>query len=374
MAEHALVTGPLPDRVNHLWRYTDPALLVPPSTESAGTPIAAPPSVELPQEAIRAGVRVDLLDRAGILPPELGMAVPADHGVFEALNLASWNSGVVVRVPPGATLAEPLIVTFEAGAAPLIGRLLVLVGDGAEVALVEEHEGGSTGSMVFGVAELRVGAGAHLRHVLLQRWSAGVRGHLTQRAVIGRDATAVTVVGSLGGKLLKADVGTVLDGEGAHSEIIGMSLGEKKQHVDLHTEHRHRAPRTTSDMDIRAALTSKAHSAYTGLIRIEEDASACEAFQKDRNLLLSPRAKAETIPELEILNNDVSCSHGATASPVDPEQLFYLQSRGLAPDEAVRTIARGFLEPVIARVPASLRDRVAASVERRVLRLKGANR
>jgi len=382
-----------PDRVRHLWRYTDPTGLVPVEDINPAEPVAAAqppqlpdgggsivaqpggvPSVWLSPEAQRAGVAVTSLSRGGAQRDLLGTAVPANHGVFEALNLAAWSAGLLIRVPARTVLRGPLHVRIPANATTNAPRLLVVVGEGAEVALVEEHMGGRTGSRVLAVSEIFVEADAQLRHVVHQGWEAGVHGLLTHRTVLGRDARALTVVSSLGGKLQKADVGTLLGGEGAHSEIVGMALGEKRQHLDLHTEHQHHAGRTTSDMDIRVALGGKAHSAYTGLIRIESDAEDCEAFQRNRNLLLSNKARAETIPELEILNKEVTCSHGATASPVDEAQLFYLQSRGIDRDEAARLVVRGFFEPVLDRIPSPLRERVADAVDRRIARLKGVTR
>jgi Fe-S cluster assembly protein SufD len=136
--------------------------------------------------------------------------------------------------------------------------------------------------------------------------------------------------------------------------------------------HRHTSGHTWSNIDFKAAVTDRARSAYTGLIRIERDAGASEAFQENRNLLLSERARADTIPELEILTDDVSCSHGATAAPVDPEQLFYLQSRGLTAREALRQVVRGFVEPTLALMPEGLRAEIEKLIEARLQRIEGA--
>lgn len=383
----------LPDRVRHLWRYTDPGSLVPAEDINPTEPVAAVsppqlpdgggaivlhpggvPSVWLSPDAQRAGVQAISLSRAGDELALLGAAVPAGHGVFESLNMAAWSAGLLIRVPARTALRGALHVVVPANATTNVPRLLVVVGEGAEVALIEEHQGGRSESRVLGVTEVFVEDNAQLRHVVHQNWASSVRGHLTHRTVLGRDARALTVVSSLGGKLQKVDLGTMLGGRGAHSEIVGMALGEKRQHLDLHTEHQHHDGHTTSDMDLRVALAGKAHSAYTGLIRIEEDAEDCEAFQRNRNLLLSRKAKAETIPELEILNKEVTCSHGATASPVDEAQLFYLQSRGIDRDEAARLVVRGFFEPILARIPSPLRDQVAGAVDRRIDRLRGATR
>ena len=383
----------LPDRVRHLWRYTDPTSLLPVEDINPAEPVAAVqppqlpdgggaivaqpggvPSVWLSPEAQRAGVQVTSLSRVGAQLDLLGTAVPANHGVFEALNLAAWSAGLLIRVPSRAALRGPLHVRVPANATTNVPRLLVIIGEGAEVDLVEEHMGGRAGSRVLAVSEVFVEDGARLRHVVHQGWEAGVHGHLTHRTVLGRDANVLTVVSSLGGSLQKADIGTLLGGEGSHSEIVGMALGEKRQHLDLHTEQRHHAARTTSDMDIRVALAGKAHSAYTGLIRIEPDAEDCEAFQRNRNLLLSNKARAETIPELEILDKEVTCSHGATVSPLDEDQLFYLCSRGFDRDEAARLVVRGFFEPILDHIPSPLREGVADAVDRRIERLKGATR
>ena len=380
----------LPDRVRHLWRYTDPGALVPPADVDPFAPVELVPAPEPPDgggtvvlqpggaalarlspRAALAGIRVmPLSGIAGDLA-RLGTLVPADHGVFEALNSAAWNAGLAILVPDGVSLAGPLHVIVPASGRTGLPRLFVQVGEGARIDLVEEHLGGQPDARVFGVTEIHVARGARLRHVLLQAWSEEVRGHLTHRTLLERDAESLTVVSSLGGRLYKADLGVVLAGEGARSEIVGMALGERRQHLDLHTEHHHLAGRTRSDMDIRAALAGRARATYTGLIRIEQDAPACEAFQKNRNLLLSPRARAETIPELEILNADVTCTHGATASPVEAEPMFYLQSRGIAPDEAAQLVVRGFFEPILAHIPEPLRGGVSSSVEGRVARLRG---
>ena len=148
--------------------------------------------------------------------------------------------------------------------------------------------------------------------------------------------------------------------------MIGVALGSGKQRCDLHTGHNHKAGNTWSNIDFKAVMGGQARSSYTGLIRIDENARVTEAFQTNRNLLLTPKAHADAIPELEILNEEVSCSHGATVAPVDPEQLFYLQSRGMSPDEAVGLVVRGFLENTLRSLPAALRPAVEQVVESRL--------
>lgn len=380
----------LPDRVRHLWRYTDPARLLPASplvVASAADPAPTREPLRDGEEAVvwlaggapllsaaaaDAGIQVAPLAAAGVELDRLGTAVPAAHGLFEALNAAAWSDGALVRLPRRTLLAQPLRVVVPAASGTTLPRLLIVAEAGAEATVVEEHVGGGDDARVVGVSELFVAPGARLRHVLLQRWSAGTAGHLTTRARLERDADLLTVVAVLGGAVAKLDLGAILAGEGARSRMVGVALGEGRQHHDLHTLHRHTAGHTRSNLDIKAVLTGRARSAYTGLIRIEEGASHSEAYQENRNLLLSDRCRADTIPELEILTDEVSCTHGATVSPVDPEQLFYLRSRGLDPAGAVRLVVRGFLEPTLCQLPEPLRGEVEALVTGRLAGLGGA--
>jgi Fe-S cluster assembly protein SufD len=145
-----------------------------------------------------------------------------------------------------------------------------------------------------------------------------------------------------------------------------VAMGGDQQHFDHHTEHSHEAVKTFSNLDFKVALTHAARSAYTGMIRIAPHAAGSQAYQENRNLLLSHDARAESIPELEILTDDVRCSHGATVAPIDPEQLFYLNSRGLPNLQATRVIVYGFLDQTLARLPQTTRERIEAFVAARL--------
>lgn len=363
-----LAGAELPDRVAHLWRYTDP-LDVLPLLPLAPDGSGGGPRVTRADEARRAGVEVVALGRAGFADGRLGALVPASHGLLEALNGAAWEGGLAVRVPRGVTLVEPLEVAVDAPAgATSAPRLLVVVEDGAEATVVERHTGGD-GGRVVGVTELFVGAGARARYVLDQDLAPGATAHLTERARLGDGAALVTVLTSFGGRLVKVDVGATLAGAGAESELVGVALASGRQHLDHHTVHRHEAPRGWSNIDLKVAVADRARSAYTGLIRIEAGAVECEAYQEERNLLLGRQARADAIPELEILNREVKCSHGSTTSPVDEGALFYLRSRGLDEAAARRVVVRGFFEGALARVPLALREGLERRVEERLARL-----
>jgi Fe-S cluster assembly protein SufD len=384
-AREMLATLGLPNRAAHLWRYTDPARFLPATDPTDLAPTDVGPTwrleeplsvagllaggalrvVEVDARARRAGVAVEDLHRASVADL-LGTAVPANHGFVEAINTAAWRGGVLVRVPAGVELEHPIRLRLVAGAL-VLPRVLVVAGEGSSFEIIEGHVGGErSGSKVLGVTEIFVAPDANVRYSLVQRWDPGVVGHLTVRAKVERGARFQMSLASFGGSTFKADVGAILAGEGTEVETAGVAMGGDQQHFDHHTEHIHEAPKTTSNLDFKVALTHAARSAYTGMIRIAPHAPGSQAYQENRNLLLSPDARAESIPELEILTDDVRCSHGATVAPLDPEQLFYLASRGLPRQQAMRVIVYGFLDQTLARLPQTTRERIEALVAARL--------
>jgi Fe-S cluster assembly protein SufD len=180
--------------------------------------------------------------------------------------------------------------------------------------------------------------------------------HLTHRNIINRDVSMRSHSISVGSGHAKVNWGTVLQGKGATSHWTGMMMAGQEQHFDLHTIHRHSSGETFSNLDYKVALKDRAVSAYTGRINIDESAEFCEAYQENRNLLLSDTAKVESIPELEISNDEVKCSHGVTVGMLEDEQIFYLTSRGIGHDEAMRIILEGFFEQPLEDVPVPIRD------------------
>ncbi len=363
---------PRPDRVAHLWRYTDPALIIP---AAAAVMRDAVPGLMQPGP-VPAGVEVsslrDALAAGGIARDLHGSLLPAKAGPLEALNAAAWQDGVFVRVPRGVTAKDPLVISSVLGDRPFnASRLLVVVEDGASATVVRDYTGGpATGTaQVNGVIEIIAGADAAIRLVVVQEMTRGARLALTQRTLANRNARAETVICSFGAGVVKADIGTILAGEGAESESWGVIVGDSRQHFDHHTVHEHRAGRTRSNFDYKTVLRDRARSAYTGLIRIDEGAKHCEAYQENRNLMLDETAKADSIPELEILNDEVRCTHGATMGPIEPEYIFYLQSRGIPKADAIRMYVEGFVEPALTRLPDALHDRLRAHLETRLAAL-----
>jgi Fe-S cluster assembly protein SufD len=308
-----------------------------------------------------------------LVEPYLYGLVGAETGKFEAMNGALWNDGIFLYVPDNITVEHPLHLLREAGGAgsAQFPRLLVVVGKHAELTIIDEYGGGSSEkgqdpAYSNGVVEIYGLEDSRTRYVSLQRHEGATNSYLTHRAKIARNANMLTVPLAFGGALSKQNFGVILDGPGAESNMYGMLFGTGRQHFDNHTLHHHSSGQTHSNIDMKVVLRDRAVSAYTGLIRIDEAAQTCEAYQENRNLLLSSRTKAETIPELEILNEDVSCSHGATVGPIDPVMLFYLMSRGVQPEVAQRMIVLGFVTPSLNRVPADMRERISRFVETRL--------
>lgn len=365
---------PLPHRGLALWRYTDPGDLI------AFTHTAEDETVEfsVPDEAREKGVIVTSLAEAieshfELVEPHLYQLVNSDSGKLEAENSALWRTGAFVYVPDKVTISDPIHLRHRVGGggSSAYPRTLIVVGRQSEATLIDEYEGGPEAednghAHLNGAVEIVGMEASHTRYISLQRLSRATRFYQTHRARIERSATMLTVPLALGGSLTKQNFGVRLDGAGAESRMYGLLFGSGRQHFDNHTLHHHAHGDTYSDIDLKVVLRDKALSAYTGLIRIEQDARNCEAYQTNRNLLLNSGTRVETIPELEILNEDVSCSHGATIGPIDPLEIFFLNSRGIPTPDAVRMIVTGFFASTLKQVPEDLRERIGVVVAERL--------
>lgn len=396
---------PLPQRGLHLWRYTDPSRFVVERTaESVSTNGSFEAARAVAQRHLQEGNLTGLVtDSAGhdiathgfedarkrgviacglseavethhaLVEPYLYSLVNAQIGKFEAMNGALWQNGIFIYVPDNVVIENPIHLLRQAGGAGSTSfpRLLVVVGENAEVTLIDEYGGGpenDTGGFAYmnGAVEIIAGADSRTRYVFLQRLASATRFYQTHRARIGRSAQMLTIPLAFGGTLSKQNFGVILDGRGAESRMYGLLFGSEYQHMDNHTLHHHASGQTRSNIDFKVVLRDHALSAYTGLIRIDHEAPGCEAYQENRNLLLTEGVKAETIPELEILNEDVMCTHGATVGPIDPLLIFYLNSRGIPKSEAVRMVVSGFVTSTLGQVPSNLKEQIASFVEKRL--------
>jgi Fe-S cluster assembly protein SufD len=217
------------------------------------------------------------------------------------------------------------------------------------------------------VTELVIGDGAQLRYVCGQNLSERTWMFGAQRAEVGRDASLDWVALGFGSTNGRVRMETKLAGQGAEARVTGAYATHGRQHIDFDTTQEHAAPNTTSDLAFRGVLQGRSTAVWKGNIIVDPGAQKTDAFQESRNLLISKRAHADAIPGLEIQANDVRCTHAAAVAQVDPEQLFYLRSRGLREDVAKRLVIEGFLSALVERFePGSVRDQLADALERRL--------
>src|SRR3989441_3212699 len=290
---------------------------------------------------------------------------------FAAHNAALWEHGLLVVVPRGVVLDQPLYVRIanSADGGSLFWRLLVIAEAGARFSLIEEYASARPDVAGYSnaVAELFVGDGAKLEYVSIQNLSRETWHFASHHATVGRDAELDWVAGGFGSKKGKIRIQNDLAGPGATSRVTGAYFADGSQHLDYDTFQEHIAPNTTSDFAFKGALRESARSVWRGMIRVEKDAQKTNAYQENRNLLLSKDAHADSIPGLEILANDVRCTHGATLGQVDREQLFYLMARGLSRAEAERLIVRGFFQDVLDRIELEpVREALGSALEARI--------
>jgi Fe-S cluster assembly protein SufD len=299
----------------------------------------------------------------------LGTVVPSDDA-FVARNDAGWTDGLFVHVPRGVRLEEPLRTSTVVGpdGSALNHRALIVLEEGAEAEVWEDWSSSQDGEALFNaVTEIVVGPNAALRYLTAQQLSEQSWIFGTQRAVVDRDGSLDWVALGFGSGRGKVRMETQLRGPGASAKVTGAYASRGRQHLDFDTTQEHAAPNTTSDLAFRGILDGRSTAVWRGMIKVDPGAQQTDAFQESRNLLLSKRAHADAIPGLEILANDVRCTHAAAIAQIDREQLFYLMSRGLRREQAKRLVIDGFLQALVERFPAGpLHDAVSAALERRL--------
>jgi Fe-S cluster assembly protein SufD len=357
---------PLPDQKAKGWEFTDLSALdldAYGGGSTSATIATKGAATVLPLQAA--------VDSHGELVHEwLGSLVPVDDP-FVARNEAIWRNGVLVHVPAGVRLEEPVRVevTVDDDGAAVGWRTLIVLEEGAE-AEVWEHclsHGDETDALLNSVVELHVGQGAKLRYISSQDISERAWIFATQRARLERDAQLDWTALGFGSARGKVRMETNLAGPGAEARVTGGYAGGPGQHLDYDTTQEHSAPNTFSDLAFRGVLAAGATAVWRGMIRVDPGAQQTDAFQESRNLLLSPDAHADAIPGLEIEADDVRCTHAAAIAQIDRDQLFYLTSRGLEPAMAKRLVIEGFLESLVERLAEGpVRDEVAAALERRL--------
>jgi len=364
----AALTGslPLPDQKAKGWEFTDLTRLDLDSYESADVT----PAIEGGDGATVISLREAVDSHPELLQERLGGLVSVEDP-FVARNEADWRDGVLVHVPRGVRLTEPVRIEVpiaEDGSA-ISWRTLIVLEEGAE-AEVWEHWSSpddEVDALLNSVVELSVGQAATLRYVNTQDLSEKSWIFATQRAQVERDGRLDWAALGFGSGRGKVRMETKLAGQGSEARVTGGYAGGPGQHLDYDTTQEHAAPNTNSDLAFRGVLAKGSTAVWRGMIKVDPGAQQTDAFQDSRNLLLSPEAHADAIPGLEILADDVRCTHAAAIAQVDKEQLFYLTSRGLDEAAAKTLVIEGFLESLVERLAEGpVRDEISAALERRL--------
>ena len=369
-----------PSQSEEIWRYSridefDPERYQPcppEATGETGLP-QLPGDVRRLVAAAGPGATVLVSHNGGhgqVLQPQPGLQVGPADGPLLAEDVRpsgggpgpdAWTAlnGAFVAVPwrvtvaPGADVERPLVVVhwLDGDGSAAFPRLEVQLGEGSALKMLEVIASPGTDILAVPLARLVVPEGARLGfgHVQLlggKAWQLG-----NQVSQVGRDASLRSMTVALGGYYARVRTDSVLDGPGGDSELMAAYFGREDQMHDLRTVQLHAAPRSRSNLLFKGAVAERAHSVYSGLIRVEKGAKGTNALQTNRNLVLSEGAQADSVPNLEIEDNDVRCSHASAVGPIDESQLFYLESRGLPTRTAERLIALGFMDDVLERFP-----------------------
>jgi Fe-S cluster assembly protein SufD len=309
-------------------------------------------------------------DIAGLADPPAALGACADGSpdAFTVLNDAFLSGGTWISVPDGMVVEHPIIVEHwvcGAGGASF-PRTVVELGEDSEARVLERFTSPADDHFVVPVTELLVGDAARLRFLTMQDHGPRMWQVALVRSLVGRDATLRASAVALGGAYARLRSEAMLTGAGASSEMVAVYFANEQQMLDFRTLQDHDAPHTTSELLFKGAVEDEAHSVYSGLIRLRPTAVRANATQTNRNLVLSEGAKADSIPNLEIECDDVRCSHGVAVGPIDPDQLFYLETRGVPPDVAERLIVFGFFEDAIDRLAFGAgAERLRAAVARK---------
>jgi len=300
-------------------------------------------------------------NHAHLLEGNLHRAVPTERTRFSALHAAFRTGGTFVFVPRGVSVELPLqtLTYVDRDDLAVFPHTVIVLEEAAELTFIDRYVSPDLTNMLSdAVVELYLGPGSRLRYVSLQDWGRGVTHLAVQRAELATDSELRSLGVTFGASLSRSEVESVLVGDGSSSEMLGVYFADGAQHFDHRSIQDHLGSLTTSDLLYKGVLKGQSRTIYSGTVIIQKGAHKCNAYQTNRNILLSEDAKADSIPNLEILSNDpVRCGHAASVGPVDEDTLFYVQSRGIPFEEAQKLVVFGFLQEVLDRVTlAEVRD------------------
>jgi Fe-S cluster assembly protein SufD len=315
------------------------------------------------EEAVRA--------HSALVERFLHKLVAPNKDKFAALHTALWSGGVFLYVPEGVKVELPVhaVYRLDTPGAPALGHTLIVAEKGADVRYVEEfHSSYAEGQALHsGVVEVSVGENAKVEFTSMQEWGRNVYSFATRYAQVAERGLMHWVIGEVGAKLIKAHAETQLLGTGARTLTRGICFADGDQHYDNTSNTHHVARDTFGDILFKGAVRDQSRLGFEGIIKVDHGAQKTDSYLTMNTLFLSEGAKANSIPGLEILADDVRCSHGATVGTVQAEQMFYLRSRGIPEIEAEKLIVGGFFEPVIEEMPLeSVRRRLREIVQHKV--------
>ncbi len=338
-------------------------LLKPLAADQHGGQIVITPNgsqIDLDETLSRRGVVFTDLRTAQEKHPDLvskilGQTVNVEEGKFAALAGAFAQNGILLYVPANEKIEAPFhsILWGPGDSLAHVSHILVLLEEGASAVYVHESASPADGkdALHSGIVEIKVMAGANLKFVELQSWGRKIWNFSHERARVERDGQIDWIFGAIGSHLTKNFSELDLAGEGAKGRMSGFYFTDGTQHLDHDTQQNHLAPHTTSDLLFKGALKGKSRSVWQGMIYVAKGAEKTDGYQANRNIVLEEGARADSIPGLEILADDVRCTHGATVGKLEQEPLFYIKSRGVPQKEAERIVVEGFFDPIMQRIP-----------------------
>lgn len=308
---------------------------------------------------------------SNILQKILGRIVDPKEGKFSSLTNAFARFGILLYVPKGLKVQKPLqsLIWGNGISKAYFSHILIFLDEDSSITYVHENASKNVNaqSMHAGLVEIYLGRNAHLNLIELQSWGENFWNFSHERAKLDKNASLDWIFGAIGSHLTKNFSTIDLVGEGSIAKMSGFYFTDHDQHLDHDTQQNHIAPNTTSDLLFKGALTGSSRSVWQGMIYVAPGAFGTDGYQANRNLVLSKNARADSIPGLEILADDVRCTHGATVGKIDPEQRFYLQSRGISTSEAEKLIVEGFFDPIMQRIPfEGVRNRFQIAIQKKL--------
>jgi Fe-S cluster assembly protein SufD len=320
------------------------------------------------ERGVFAGRLIDAPDAADA-PNAFGAVSGEGIDVFSRLNDARTVDPVYVRVPAGVTVDQPIVIVDWIDGEGIIThpRLVVSLGADAEARVLDWHGSADVVAFAAPLIELDLARAARLRYGTVQQRGPRVWQIASQVSRVEADATLDSAQVALGADYGRTRTDCRLVGRGATGNLRAVYFGEGTQTLDFRTFQQHAAADTTSNLLFKGVVDDHSRSVYTGLIKVEKDGRGTNAYQTNRNIKLSEHAWAESVPNLEIETNDVRCSHASTVGPIDEDQRFYLESRGVRTDVAERLIVAGFFDEVLEEFPvAGVVPLIEAAIEERL--------